>query len=129
MKRTPLTRKTPLKKSPLVKAAGDARLKPVGAAGKRRAKAEADFRRIVKANAGPMCEFCLTEEGEHVHHGWTRGAYPELRCEPASAFFLCADCHSVAHLDMKTFRQTMAKQRSDFAEMYDTTTDRPVLKP
>lgn len=103
MKRTPLRRRTPLKRTPL-KASGPglptrARLKPVSAKRRKRDAVYPSSRRAVYERAEGMCEARFAGDcagdGHQVHHLAGRGGPDPHRLD--NLLLVCRACHELIH--------------------------------
>jgi len=86
MKRSPLKRKTPLKRS--------GRLRPVS---KKRAKQNATYKQVREKFLGnnPICQVCRCKMASQVHH--RRGRFGDRLNEVEFFLAVCFECHERIH--------------------------------
>lgn len=65
---------------------------------------DARWRRLVKKQAGGLCERCRRPRDLDGHHVWPKSHYPHLRHDLANGIALCRECHDYAHASPPAFR-------------------------
>jgi len=99
MKRSPLKRKTPLKRS--TKPLKRTRLSPVS---KKQQKRLRDYSAVRKdyLDEHPVCEACLQRPAEEIHHKEGRGS---KTADPTTFMSICRRCHNWIHANPNRARE------------------------
>jgi hypothetical protein len=97
VKRTPIKRKTPLKRGGRIKP------KPMSALAKRKANPYSKYWQkkamglFMASFRGLPCEVCGTKQGTCAHHLLSQGSHPKYKLEPKNITVLCPSCHKYSN--------------------------------